>query len=306
MRVQAVPKWLKALLLVAVATAFYALEQQWSASGLWLLIVLSLTVGMGHGALDVVLLLGQFRPPSTAMIVAALYLVLVLFSAWLLSLSFTWALVALLLMSVWHFGEGYGQFTLRRIAVGGASLMAPALLQGAALRELIQSMTTLDVAWALNAWTAMAWVWAAFVLLLVIACCADGKENAKSSQHLALSTSRALLEIGIVICLNLLFSPALQFALYFGLFHCTLHIARVRRATLRHQVLPNQFLAGAWVVVMVLTAALLAALWQWLPSTLTLAGDLTAKMLHWLVLALGAVTVPHLILVSYSSRWLGR
>jgi hypothetical protein len=55
-----------------------------------------------------------------------------------------------------------------------------------------------------------------------------------------------------------------------------------------------------------LTALLMAALWQWLSGSAQWARHWDAQLIQWLVVALGAVTVPHLLLVSYSKRWLGR
>jgi hypothetical protein len=133
MMLQALPWWFKTALLGAGLAFLYALEQQWPTLGVWLFVGLSLTLGMGHGALDTALLLGQFKPHSRAMLYGLLYLALTLLSGWLLSLSFAWALIALLLMSVWHFGELYAQRIWLRLAVGGVSVMAPALLQSTAL-----------------------------------------------------------------------------------------------------------------------------------------------------------------------------
>ena len=60
----------KPLLSVAVVlsalVAVYALEQAWPALGWWVFVVLTLSLGMGHGALDAVLLLAQFVPKSKA------------------------------------------------------------------------------------------------------------------------------------------------------------------------------------------------------------------------------------------------
>lgn len=306
MNAMAYPRWLVSALLGAALLLFYLMEQRWHSMGFWLFLGFSLTLGMGHGALDTVLLFGQFKPLARALAIGLLYLALTLLSGWLLSLSFSWALIALLLMSVWHFGEVYGQFTLLRLAVGGASLMAPALLQGPALHELLQGVAAQHLNWLFGAWTGLAWVWVVLVCSVAFASLAKEPVSTVLGLSSKRSNLRALREIGIVFCVNFILSPLLQFALYFGLYHCLAHIARVRRATRAHQELPTNKLAWVWGGVMVLTSLLMAVLWHWLPSAGAWANRLDAQILHWLVVALGAVTVPHLLLVSYSGRWLGR
>jgi hypothetical protein len=55
---------------------------------------------------------------------------------------------------------------------------------------------------------------------------------------------------------------------------------------------------------MALVLILMALLWLWLRNSGFEAIDVNAQALHWLVVVLAAVTVPHLVLVSYSQRWL--
>ena len=301
----AFPRWLSLVLSGAALLGFYMLEQLFPKMGLWLFLVLTLTLGMGHGALDAVILLGQFKPLPRAITVGFLYLLLTLLSGWLLSLSFSWALIALLLMSIWHFGEKYSQNMMLRMVTGGVSLMAPALLQNPSLRDLLQGVTTQNFQSLLVVWTSLAWIWAALsgaVVVMFLKKCL-GRGGGSDKQDAAISG--AMLEIGIVVCMNFVLSPLLQFALYFGVFHCTSHIVRLRRALLRHQIFPLKNMIFTGTAVMLLTAILMLALWQWLAIAGEVASQLDAQILQWLVTALGAVTVPHLLLIGYSRRWLG-
>ena len=299
-------QWREGAFLGLLLIGLYTLEHQWPLMGLWLFVGFSLTLGMGHGALDMVLLLGQFKPQSNAIFFGTLYLALTLLAGWLLSLSFAWALIALLVMSVWHFGEAYAQRVMLRLAVGGTSLMAPVLIQKDALTQLMQNVAHTDVSWLLSVWSGLAWAWAGLVFWVLLSSASGGHRHVALNYGAVRSKNSGLLEIGTVFCLSILFSPLLQFALYFGLFHCTTHIARVRRAAILHQGLPIALITWAWVGAMLLTAVLLVALWNWLPGAGMWASQIDAQVLHWLVVALGAVTVPHLILVSYSRVWLGR
>ncbi len=296
---------LAALLLGLMAV--YGLEQAWPTVGWWVFVVLTLSLGMGHGALDAVLLLAQFVPKSKALRISAGYFLLVLLTGWLLSWSLGWALLALIAMSLWHFGELQSD-PVSRIAVGGASVMAPMFVANNQLAALIEPVLQGDhfAAWLVWYWLAISWcvlvvAWLAFWLFHWA-----GQQQASSRLHVNWRhpQMRALLEIVCVMGLYAIFSPLLAFALYFGLYHCTVHIARVKRAVINHYGLSKRQLAWAWFSSMLLTGLLMAALWKWLPSTGQSANLLDAQILHWLIVALGAVTVPHLLLVSYSRRWL--
>lgn len=305
MNLLALPGWFRNSVLGAGLIGFIVLEQLWPTLGLWLFVAVSLTLGMGHGALDTVLLMGQFKPLSRALVYGLLYLVLTVVSGWLLSLSFSWALIALLLMSVWHFGEHFDQRILLRLAVGGVSVMAPALTQNTALAQLLQAITTHDLAWLLGVWNALAWAWVMLVGWIVFSALFRGLNKSTFSFNAGPSQTRGLLEICLVFCLSLMLSPLLHFAIYFGLYHCTAHIARVRRAVVHYRDSSNRMWIWVWSLSMLLTAVLMTTLWLWLPKAGLWAHHFDAQILQWLVVALGAVTVPHLLLVSYSKRWLG-
>jgi Brp/Blh family beta-carotene 15,15'-monooxygenase len=293
-------------LFCATLGSLFLMEQHWPLVGIWFLGFVSLTVGMGHGALDALLLMAQFRPRSISMIVGALYLLITIGAGWLLSLSFPIAMISLLLMSVWHFGEIYRSAIVLRVAAGGASVMTPAVLQRDELSMLMQSVTVQETPWLMYVWTGLAWVWLIVVVLLVLSAFGIRRYPMESRPRFKLATWRVMVEIGIVVCLNLVLSPVFQFALYFGLYHCTSHIARVHRAANRHPGFPNREATWAWVISMVIVLILMAALWQWLLKTEFQTVQWSAQTVHWLVVVLGAVTVPHLFLVTYSHRWLSR
>ena len=132
--------------------ALRALEAQWPPLALWAFVLLSLTLGFGHGALDAVLLLGQFAPRSKALAVSALYLLCVLLAGWALSWSVPWALLLLVLMSVWHFGELHSYALWARLCVGGASVMWPMLVAQGAMAQLVQGTLGSGFSTAWLAW----------------------------------------------------------------------------------------------------------------------------------------------------------
>ncbi len=279
---------------------------QWPLAGIWLLGLIIVTVGMGHGALDALLLVGQFRPLPKAMLIGVSYLAVTVGAGWLFSLSFPIALIALLLMSMWHFGEDYRSTVICRIAVGGASVMAPALLQPEALSELLQSVTSQGFTWLMDLWTGLAWSWVMVVITLALLTVGASQGKAAFAPYRAHAISRAYAEIVIVVGLNFLLTPIFQFALFFGAYHCVLHIARVQRAAGHHQGLPVRQAMWAWAISMAVVIVLMAILWLWLRGSDFQAIQVNAQVLHWLVVVLAAVTLPHLFLVSYSQHWLDR
>lgn len=109
------------------------LDKTLPQSGLWALLLLSVSVGFIHGAVDAVLLPQRFVSGSQAALMFALYLLAVVVLGWLLGMTVSVALWMLLLMSAWHFGEPYGRWNglpdiaprLTRAVVGGAPVMLP-------------------------------------------------------------------------------------------------------------------------------------------------------------------------------------
>ncbi len=281
-----------------VLVGLHALEQQLPQLGVWMFIALSVTLGMGHGALDAVLLLGQFKPSGKALAYGLVYLLITIALAGLLSQSLMWALILLIAMSVWHFGENYAANIFLRLTVGAASVMAPVLLHSDVMASLLHVLMA-DQATALHsAWYALSWVWAAGA----VGALAWWMRSAGSAQSGVLA--KAVLEIGLVVIVFAALSPLLAFALYFGGYHCLAHIARVRRAVLKHQGIAR----GAAITVLLfsalLTAILMFLLWRYLHSALGMSNALSVQLLQWMIVVLAAVTLPHLLLVAYSRRWL--
>jgi beta-carotene 15,15'-dioxygenase len=299
--------------------ALRALEAQWPPLAMWAFVLLSLTLGFGHGALDAVLLLGQFAPRSKALAVSAAYLLCVLLAGWVLSWSVPWALLLLVLMSVWHFGELHSYALWARLCVGGASVMWPMLVGQGAMSELVQGTLGSGFSTTWLAWQMLAKGW----LILVVVCAVgwvawwflNRQKLAASGQGFQADPHKralwATVEVAALLCAYLMLSPLLAFALYFGVYHCIAHVARVRRALLGHGRLMVARYTAAVIASALATAALLALLWWFLPAMQWLSGvgqgeANSGQVLQWLVVSLAAVTLPHLLLVSYSARWLGR
>ena len=319
--------WLMAgLALASGAVGLLWIDQSLPHAGLWLLISFSVTVGFAHGALDVWLLLVRFQPFVHATRLGLAYLLLVLLLGGLLSFAVPVALLLLILTSLWHFGEDYARWSampakarlLTRLVVGGAPVMAPLLIKPAGMAALFSLWPVL--ADAVPVWQFMAWFWLALVIVWAIRW---GWQHRQASRFV-------WLELGAVLLLNLAFSPLMAFALYFGLYHAPVHIWRVWRLwRVWHSQKPGGKSAiasnaasnavrslGSTSALAVLAAmvsislVLGSGLWWLLSQQLnylifpTDLGAALAMALPWLIVALAAVTLPHLILISCCTAWL--
>lgn len=297
--------WFWPALAMPALVAILYLDQSFAQTGLWLFVGLALTTGFFHGALDIVLLQREF--PGARRLAGAL--VLYVASAVLLALLCAysgWLMVLLLLaMSVWHFGEPYGRWAqdawVHRVVAGGAPVMLPALLSAVAVRDILTTAVGADSLWAWTVWQTMAWLW--------LGLCGAGLLTLRHK----LFCKPLWAEVGAVVLLNMVFSPLTAFALYFGLLHASDHIRRVAlRQPARaigaelHAVRSASARAGLAPVLItcLATGLLLLALAWYLSSAANVYWHEQSAVLRWILIALTAVTLPHLVLVSRCARWL--
>ena len=212
------------------------------------------------------------------------------------------ALVLLLLLSIWHFGEPFGRGksesaasnAINRFVLGGASVLLPALTSVRQLESMSYGWINLNDQWAWLVWQALAWAWLALLVFWAW-------HHARSQWH---SARWIAAEIAAIAVLNILLTPLMAFALYFGLYHAPAHIVRVARASDIRRIYfsPLTLLTLLTVGATVALAALL--LWWIEPQAINRWQNPTPLYLQWLVVGLLALTVPHLVLISYSSNWL--
>lgn len=273
------------------------------AAGPIVLLLLSGTVGVFHGALDGSILLRQFQPMARAFGWGVAYLVAVVLLGASLLPHPEFTLLLLLALSVWHFGEIYGRALpasrwagfLTRLLAGGAPVMVPALTSANQLTALSHAGASPHAPWLAQAWTAMAWAWLALLAGYAVWC---------AVAHLRLP--RWLLrELALVTALNLLLTPAMAFAVYFGLYHAMGHVYRVLRAVTAFDKAAFQTVA----LILILTVLLAVGLFGLMASSLQLQlaavpESYISLLVHWLIVGLTALTLPHLVLISYCAPML--
>jgi Brp/Blh family beta-carotene 15,15'-monooxygenase len=283
-------KW--AVIIACVTASLVWIDSAIPDAGLWLLVILTATLGFIHGALDVRLMQQRFSGSFAPIIAGLGYLATVLLLAWLLSNHVDIALWLLLLMSAWHFGEPYGRWdllpfnaqVLTRYVVGGAPIMLPLLIFSINLELLLQSVLS---AQTLALWFCVANFW---LILLLFWALFYGLRSFYATRY-------PWTELFGVLILNILFSPVMAFAVYFGMYHAPVHIWRVRRSQPAQAKMNRLSVA----IIFVMTLMLSIILWQWLGQKF-LASTEASHAVRWLIVVLTALTLPHLVLVSLSSR----
>ncbi len=311
-----------ALTLLALLTALvWWLDRSQTQAGLIALLLLTFTTGFLHGALDAVILWQQVRPTGRALLWALAYLVAVLLLGLVFAPHAGAALLLLLLLSVWHFGEPFGEppnetsgekkseqpiathvstrlaagFASRfatRIVLGGAPVMLPALLSVRQLESPSTRWIYLNDPWVWPAWQALAWGWLA---LLVIWAVLYARPHWPAARW-------TLAEVAVLALLNLLLTPLMAFAIYFGLYHAPVHIRRVARAS----AIRNIAASPLALLTLLATLVLGALLFAWRGTDIGAQQTSQAQYVEWLVVALLALTVPHLVLISYVAPWLSQ
>jgi beta-carotene 15,15'-dioxygenase len=282
---------------LVVSGLFLWLDKTLPQAGVAALLLLSLSVGFAHGALDAVLLPQRFNSRVQAALMFVAYLLLVLLLGWLLTGQISVALWLLLLMSAWHFGEPYGRWDglskwfglLTRAVVGGAPVMLPVWLASDALASILTGVVP---AAGLRGWHALAVFWLVLLVVWLLVC---GIRQWQTLRY-------AWLELLGCVFLYALFSPLMAFAIYFGVYHAPVHVWRVW-CVLGEANTSRVMTMAVLALTMLLTWLLGAALWWALVSGSGAQPD-WATALRWLIVAFAALTAPHLVLISLCSKLL--
>lgn len=287
-------KFLKhAAWLLPMLLALAWLERQWPMLAVAVFVLLTLSLGFAHGAMDIFLLRdsqGQLDKKLCAMYAMAAGLLALVLAPWP-----GVALIVLILLSLWHFGEqahhehaDQVEVWLLRGVQGGTSVTVPVLLSPDTLLPWVRSISATHAAWVWPMWVGIAGLWAALLIVALVLI----KPWKLSSGH------TLWIELVALILLNLLLSPLLAFALFFGLYHSGAHIWRMRQMQRREGKHGQDWLLMATLLITLLALALL----MWWMSNQTFAVQDAGQWLRSLVVALAAVTLPHLILISRSRQ----
>ena len=299
---------LTVLVILALAGTRY-IDQNFARAGLWFFVSLTLTAGFLHGALDIVLMQREFVGTHRLTGALGLYVGVVVLLAMVCTQSGWLMVLVLLAMSVWHFGEPYGRWGngtskqgawAQRVIVGGAPVLLPALLSAQALQDVLPMAVGLEAARVWTIWQTLAWLW--------LGLC--GLSLAVFRQGLFSKPLWA--EVAVIFIINLALSPIMAFSVYFGVLHCAAHIFRVvarhpHGAAMENAKGANKKLderIGVSIVITSLATVLLLLTLAWYLQSASIAAVEHHSLLNGLLIALTAVTLPHLVLVSRNAHWL--
>ena len=171
--------------------------------------------------------------------------------------------------------------------------MLPMCLSPGAMADLLRA------SWQGNevqVWQWLATSWLALFAGWFVLC---GIPHFRAARH-------AWYEITGAVVLNLIFSPLMAFALYFGFYHSPVHIWRVWRTRPLQVTAPRKVpalslinVAATFIATLVLGVMLLLVL-----DFNTSLFSTEARSLRWLIVALAALTLPHLILIGLCAQQL--
>lgn len=299
-------------------------ERESPLAALVVLVAFTASIGIFHGALDVVLLTTPTpRAPgaaragtqpgirSSAWLNLSVYGLAVFVLLVLLASQPAWALVALLLMSAWHFGEVFSgslhgqhsQWWFRigeRITLGGASVALPRLIQSQSLHETVSLICGPDasaVTLVWQVWTLMLVVWLVVGSLWFVASAARlVRANVAGSETTALATSLgwAGMHTLLLTMVYIALSPVMGFALYFGLYHSPAHVLRVMRA---HQGEFTAHIRWKLGAVYLLTVILAVSTYHWVPAS-RIEFAMSPALLQTYVIVITALSLPHIFLIT--------
>ena len=262
-----------------------------------LFLAVTFSTGIFHGMLDIVLLKSlQFKHTNFLVIYAALALIALLFFLYFPSA----ALIALLIISIWHFGEAQQsddsvkidskiQLIFMRFFMGASALAAPFILANQSLNEILVILLTdpnwLSITWI--AWGVIAWAWliAFFMSLIQLAIVKTMPFNYAN-----------LIEILAIWLGFYLLSPLIAFSLYFGAYHAVRHIRDVFAKT---KTFYSHKTALAWIGIITLSILILITLL--LNNQIEIAGlsvSSSTLLLRSSIVLLVAITLPHTFLIS--------
>jgi beta-carotene 15,15'-dioxygenase len=284
------------------AASLIALERFYPQLSLITLLILLGSLGTFHGALDVLLIARYFERRLWRLGFAVFYLLATVLTAGVLGSQPAAALLLLLALSVWHFGESFEaeqaasklQRALERCVRGGAPVFLPALLAAPALKALVLVAVSGDQAksdWVWAVWHSAAVVWLCALGVWLLVCMA-----LLAQRHFKPRMRQGFIEIAVLTALYIVASPLMAFALFFGLYHATGHIRRVMflvDAAQRARLWRDPRLLCAVVLSLILGAWLVLTMHRFLTSAAV--PDAALRMM---ILALTAVSVPHVLLVT--------
>lgn len=257
--------------------------------------LVALALGVPHGAVDHLALVGPARAHRGAL--ALLYLGTALAAAALVVVAPAPAFVAVVAMSVWHFGSGDveastetgrgtagrpWQRTVHVLAAGSVPVVLPLTAAGAA-STLVALEPRLAVLTGSGAIPVVRVAVLALAAAAAVTLVLEGRAAAAG-------------ELALLVTLALVATPLLAFAVYFAGWHAVRHTLRLALddgGRLDQQRLGVVLRAG--LPSLVVTLALIGA-------AVALLGASTPTVLWWGLAAMWGLTVPHMVVVGAFDR----
>lgn len=263
-------------------------------------LTITLTIGVFHGMLDIILL--QNKPFAQKRFLLVYGLVAML-TCVLAALFFGVAVIVLLALSVWHFGEQQGKFenapltkqtVLRRVVLGTSPLAAAFLLGGddiaVILASVLHESTWLTITW--QSWQALSYCW---LFLFAIYFLLQLYKQRQYALNADIVDTQDLAEVIVVWFAFLLLPPLVAFSLYFGAYHALRHIRDVLTSNNAIKTHQKSLLLTALASALMLGCVV----WVFSDNSAQIMSVFSSQiMLQATIILLVAITLPHAILIS--------
>lgn len=306
--------WL-GLVILSVLTEYFLFKLDLNKQ-IGIFIFFTLTLGMYHGLLDVILLKEHQQTLKNMTVISPilLYLAVVIISLCIFKLLPFITIPILLVITVWHFGEQQGEYAssyiqhyTSRLITGGASISLPFFLAFKQLDQLLQMMLVDKLSYysAILVWQIISYAWLLalscyLACWLLMALLTAFKFNLCKYTNAALTIKNTLnvkqfAELCILLFSFYLLPLLLAFTLYFAAYHALQHIADIHRG---HRI--RWFLQPILIVSLATLVLLVAALYVFptpqhlTPSVL----KYPVSILTAIIALLTAITIPHATLIS--------
>lgn len=261
-----------------VCTAIWLVEQ--SPLLIFLCSVLILLAGLPHGAYDWVIMRAHYKKGQLGAVVAGyVALVLLVIALWLIAPQTL--LIVFLAYSAYHFGDSDlpNASLLHQFTWGIAIIGLPGLLAGADVQALFSVLTEKSIASA------------PISALGIMGCIAAFTHVCSAPKRWV---SIGLLAVYGAVCWG---AGALAgFACYFALLHSPIHLTRWRHA------LNQQGSATILMLSLVVMGAITGAVWISAADPAVTFETINQTTFRYTFIALAALTVPHMVLLSNANR----
>jgi beta-carotene 15,15'-dioxygenase len=275
--------------------AFFLLNQYFASQAAYIALILSLALGLPHGAADP-LLAWKVADRSTlkTAIILLLYFSLVVLTWFAWTLLDPWVLILFLLLSWIHFILGSRAARLRmKILLGSFSIMLPVVFHSVEVVEVFK-LLAVHQSWLSDTnFLQKLGLISLATILIIYAWMASKQSTADKSNSIHQEDIVDIIECILMILAAYCLPPLLFFAWFF----CTLHSPLHLRDVVKQRQISLPLLSGVIIITLIATAVLAIFAHRMMSTGGSSPWHINA-MITLTFQGLAALTFPHMLLVG--------